>query len=57
VDDLYRAIEDSHKNLGKIGDGDWTPQDSVHMQLLTTIEKLLASGGLRTGRIIHGYAE
>lgn len=56
--DLRTAVEVSHKALGQIGEGDWTPQDSAHLHLLTMVEKFLADGpGLRTGRIIHGDAE
>lgn len=58
IDALHQAIEDSRKSLNKIGEGDWTPQDTAHSVLLARIEEVvLANVPFRTGRIIHGDAE
>lgn len=57
-DDLATAVRLSRKSLDKIGEGDWTPQDSAHLHLVSMVEKFLADPPvLRTGRIIHGDAE
>ena len=57
IDALHQAIEDSHKSLNKIGEGDWTPQDTAHSVLLARIEVVLANVPFRTGRIVHGDAD
>ena len=41
VDDLRTALAVSHRSLDKIGEGDWTPQDSAHEHLVRTVEKYL----------------
>ena len=57
-DELREAADASARALNKIGEGDWTPQDQAHAQLLAKVDKLLADPPpLRTGHIIHGDAE
>jgi hypothetical protein len=52
------AQERSVKSLDKLGEGDWTPQDEAHLNLVNALTRFLASDPkLRTGRIIHGDAE
>ena len=54
---LRTALKHSVKSLDKIGEGDWTPQDEAHLNLVNVLTRFLASGPqLRTGRIIHGDA-
>jgi len=48
VDDLRTALAVSHRSLDKIGEGDWTPQDSAHEHLVRTVEKYLV--GIETVR-------
>lgn len=55
---LRTSVARSRKSLDKIGEGDWTPQDTAHAQLLKAVEQFLATDPqLRTGRIVHGDAE
>ena len=55
---LRTALARSVKSLDKIGEGDWTPQDETHLNLVNVLTRFLASDPqLRTGRIIHGDAE
>ena len=39
--DLRTAATLSRRSLDKIGEGDWTPQDSAHEHLVRTVEKYL----------------
>ena len=56
--DLATAAALSRRSLDKIGEGDWTPQDSAHLHIVMTVEKFLAfDPQLRTGRIVHGDAD
>lgn len=58
LDDLATAATLSRRSLDKIGEGDWTPQDSAHLHIVMTVEKFLAGDPqLRTGRIVHGDAD
>jgi hypothetical protein len=46
-DDLRASVALSRRSLAKVGDSDWTPQDSVHLHLVQMVEKFLAaSNGL-----------
>ena len=55
---LRTALHRSVKSLDKIGEGDWTPQDEAHLNLVNVLTRFLASDPqLRTGRIVHGDAE
>lgn len=40
-DDTRRRVIESRESLEKIGDGDWTPQDTVHMRLALSVQRLL----------------
>ena len=40
-DDLRTAVYVSRRSLDKIGEGDWTPQDSAHLHLVLVVEKYL----------------
>lgn len=58
LDDLRTSVTISRRSLDKIGEGDWTPQDSAHLHLVQMVEKFLAADPkLRSGRIVHGDAD
>lgn len=42
---LMQAIGRSKGSLELIGEGDWTPQDSIHVSLIDAIEAFLATEG------------
>ena len=47
----------SRLSLDKIGEGDWTPQDSAHWRLVRTVEELLDDPlALLETRVYHGDA-
>lgn len=55
---IAECLHKSRKSLDKIGEGDWTPQDSTHLALVKAVEAFFASEPqYRTGRIVHGDAD